>query len=303
MKQARDLLKTGWLREAGIETVTDGASVVARIGNAGHEADSTQPREFFRSIWLSDVHLGTRGCRAEALADFLKQHRCERLFLVGDIIDGWRLKARMLWPQTHTDVIRRVLTKARRGCEVIYVTGNHDEFLRRYGALELGNIRLCDHAEHRTADGRRLLIVHGDQYDAVVQGHKWLAFMGDKGYALLLELNRWFNRFREHFGMGYWSLSAHVKHKVKKAVSYISEFESAVAWDCRRNGYDGVVCGHIHHAEIRDIGGVVYYNCGDWVESCTALVEHHDGRMELRHWTGMESRGNREAVAATGDTA
>lgn len=297
------MLTTGWLREAGIDTIADNASVVTRIGHAGHETDATQPRESFRSIWLSDVHLGTRGCRAEALADFLKQHRCERLFLVGDIIDGWRLKARMLWPQTHTDVIRRVLTKARRGCEVIYVTGNHDEFLRRYGALELGNIRLCDHAEHRTADGRRLLIIHGDQYDAVVQGHKWLAFLGDKGYSLLLELNRWFNRFREHFGMGYWSLSAHVKHKVKKAVSYISEFESAVAWDCRRNGYDGVVCGHIHHAEIRDMGGVTYYNCGDWVESCTALVEHHDGRMELRHWTGAEPAGRHEVVTAAGDTA
>lgn len=253
--------------------------------------------ESLRSIWLSDVHLGTRGCRAEALADFLKHHRCDQLFLVGDIVDGWRLKTRMYWPQTHSNVIRRVLTKARRGCRVVYVTGNHDEFLRRYSRLELGNIILCDSAEHVTADGRRLLVIHGDQYDAVVQAHKWLAFLGDKGYELLLILNRWFNRFRERFGFGYWSLSAAVKHRVKKAVSYISDFEDAVAWDCRRRGFDGVVCGHIHHAEIRDFDGVTYYNCGDWVESCTALVEHHDGTIELRRWLTIDHADNREAAA------
>jgi len=203
----------------------------------------------------------------------------------------------MYWPQTHSNVIRRVLTKARRGCRVVYVTGNHDEFLRRYSRLELGNILLCDSAEHVTADGRRLLVIHGDQYDAVVQGHRWLAFLGDKGYEFLLVLNRWFNRFRERFGFGYWSLSAAVKHRVKKAVSYISDFEDAVAWDCRRRGFDGVVCGHIHHAEIRDFDGVGYYNCGDWVESCTALVEHHDGRIELRRWLTIGHADNLDTVA------
>jgi len=259
--------------------------------------DGDHSPESLRTIWVSDAHLGTRGCRAEALADFLKHHRCDNLFLVGDIVDGWRLKAKMYWPQAHSNVIRRVLTKAKRGCRVVYVTGNHDEFLRRYSNLELGNIVLCDSAEHVTAEGRRLLVIHGDQYDAVVQGHKWLAFLGDKGYEILLVLNRWFNRFRERFGFGYWSLSAAVKHRVKKAVNFISDFEDAVAWDCRRRGFDGVVCGHIHHAEIRDFGGVTYYNCGDWVESCTALVEHHDGRIELRRWLTIGHPETREAAA------
>jgi len=259
--------------------------------------DSEAPRERFRTIWLSDLHLGTRGARADALADFLKHHQCERLYLVGDVIDGWRLKSRMYWPQAHSNVLRRVLTKAKRGCRVFYVTGNHDEFLRRYSHLELGNITLCDETTHATPDGRRLLVIHGDQYDAVVQGHKWLAFLGDKGYEFLLWLNRWFNRFRERFGYGYWSLSAHVKQRVKRAVSYISDFEDAVAWDCRCRGFHGVVCGHIHHAEIRDIGAVTYYNCGDWVESCTALVEHFDGRIELRRWLEIGHAENREPAA------
>lgn len=250
-------------------------------------------REHVRSIWISDTHLGTRGVRAEALADFLKQHECEHLYLVGDVIDGWRLKSRLYWPQAHTNVIRRVLTKAKRGCRVVVVTGNHDEFLRRYSPVELGNITLCDEAEHRTVDGRRLRVIHGDQYDSVVQGHRWVAFLGDRGYQLLLWLNRWLNRFRETFGYGYWSLSAHVKYKVKRAVSYISSFEDAVAWDCRRRGFDGVVCGHIHHAEIRRLGAVTYYNCGDWVESCTALVELADGRIELRRWLAVGHEDNR----------
>jgi UDP-2,3-diacylglucosamine pyrophosphatase LpxH len=252
-----------------------------------------------RAIWISDVHLGTRGAHAEALAAFLKQYECDELYLVGDIIDGWRLRARLFWPQTHTDVIRRILTKARRGTRVQLVTGNHDEFLRRYSHLVLGNITLCDQAEHVTADGRRLMIVHGDQYDSVVQCQKWLAFLGDKGYTLLLWANRWFNRFRATFGYGYWSLSAHVKQRVKGAVSYISRFEDAVAWDCRRHGFDGVVCGHIHHAEIRELDGATYYNCGDWVESCTALVELDDGRIELRYWAsadvGDRSTGEEQA--------
>jgi len=292
MNRADDLATAStWWRESPLASLAnDTAHHADPLDEAGAEQNS------FRTIWLSDVHLGTRGCRAEALADFLKHHRCERLFLVGDIVDGWRMKARMYWPQAHNNVIRRVLTKARRGCRVVYVTGNHDEFLRRYSRLELGNILLCDSADHVTADGRRLLVIHGDQYDAVVQGHKWLAFLGDKGYEFLLVLNRWFNRFRERFGFGYWSLSAAVKHRVKKAVNYISDFEDTVAWDCRRQGFDGVVCGHIHHAEIRDFNDVTYYNCGDWVESCTALVEHHDGRIELRRWLAIGHADNRETA-------
>lgn len=262
-----------------------------------HRVDHSGGREKVRSIWISDLHLGTRGCRAEALIDFLKHHDCDHLYLVGDIIDGWRLKARLFWPQSHTNVIRRVLTKAKRGARVVLITGNHDEFLRRYTSLELGNITVCDETEHRTADGRRLLIIHGDQYDGVVQGHRWLAFLGDKGYELLLWANRWFNRFRERFGYGYWSLSAHVKQRVKSAVNFICEFENAVAWDCRRRGFEGVICGHIHHAEIRDVDDITYHNCGDWVESCTALVEHFDGRIEVRRWLTVDHASERAETA------
>ncbi|MDZ7747992.1 MAG: UDP-2,3-diacylglucosamine diphosphatase [Halofilum sp. (in: g-proteobacteria)] len=291
------------LREAA---ASDQPDPIATPRRPARGAPATTAREAsragLRAVWISDLHLGTPGARAEALSDFLKHHRCERLYLVGDVIDGWRLRSRIYWPQAHTDVIRRVLTKARRGCRVYLVTGNHDEFLRRYGEIELGNITLCDRTEHLAADGRRLLVIHGDQYDSVVQGHRWLAFLGDRGYELLLWFNRWFNRFRETFGYGYWSLSAHVKRRVKKAVSYISRFEDAVAWDCRRRGFHGVVCGHIHHAEIRDIGGVTYYNCGDWVESCTALVEHHDGRMEIRRWATI-GHGDPSPTTAVEDSA
>lgn len=263
-------------------------SVTPTRSAQGPAAKQNAPRESsphrVRSLWISDVHLGTKGCQAEVLLQFLKQYDCERLYLVGDIIDGWRLRSRIFWPQHHTDVIRRVLTKAKRGCEVIVVTGNHDEFLRRYTDVEMGNVTICDEAEHQRVNGEKLLIIHGDQYDGIVTGHRWLAFLGDKGYAFLLVLNRWVNRFRERFNYPYWSLSAHVKHKVKRAVNFIYDFEHAVAWDCRRRGFAGVVCGHIHHAEIRDIDGITYYNAGDWVESCTALIEHHDGRIELCHW-------------------
>lgn len=258
------------------------------------------PRQRYRSIWISDLHLGTRGCRAPALIDFLKQHDCEYLYLVGDIIDGWRLKSRIHWPQAHTNVIRRILTRAKRGTRVVLITGNHDEFLRRYSNIEFGNIRICDEAEHRTADGRRLLVIHGDQYDAVVKCHKWLAFLGDRGYALLLFVNHWFNRFRERFGYPYWSLSAHIKHRVKLAVNHIGEFEQAVTWDCRRRGLDGVICGHIHHAEIRRLDEITYYNCGDWVETCSALVEHHDGRIELLRWLDIGHEENHEHALESG---
>lgn len=260
--------------------------------NQTEERVARTPRRV-RTIWLSDIHLGTKGCRAEALIEFLKQYDCEQLYLVGDIVDGWRLRSRIFWPQEHTNVIRRILTKAKRGCRVVLITGNHDEFLRKYTDLDLGNIRICDEAEHRTADGRRLLIIHGDQYDGIVQAHRWLAFLGDHGYRLLLVVNRWVNRFRERFNYPYWSLSAHVKHRVKRAVNFIYEFEHAVAWDCRRRGFAGVVCGHIHHAEVREVDQVTYYNCGDWVESCTALIEHNDGEMELCHWLTVDHEHNR----------
>ncbi len=235
----------------------------------------------YRSIFLSDIHLGTKGCKAEFLADFLKRHTCERLYLVGDIIDGWRLKSSFYWPQSHTNVMRRFLTLAKRGTQIIFITGNHDEFLRRYSNLALGNIQLLDAAVHETADGKKMLVVHGDQYDVVTRYHRWLAFLGDQGYEALLALNAVFNRWRLRYGYGYWSLSAWVKRKVKKAVSFISEFETSVAHHCQQQGYDGVICGHIHHAEIATLGNVRYMNCGDWVESCTALVEDAQGQFQI----------------------
>jgi len=238
----------------------------------------------YRTIFLSDIHLGTKGCQADRLLDFLKEHTCDELYLVGDIIDGWRMKSSIYWPQSHSNVLRRFLTLTKRGTRLVYVTGNHDEFLRRYSDLAIGNIELVDEAVHETADGRRLLVVHGDEYDVITRYHRWVAWLGDLGYTLMLELNRHFNALRSRFGYGYWSLSAWVKHRVKRAVSFISEFEEAVAHHCRKQGYDGVVCGHIHHAEIRDLEGVRYLNCGDWVESCTALVEDERGEFQILDW-------------------
>ncbi|MGA0838501.1 MAG: UDP-2,3-diacylglucosamine diphosphatase [Pseudomonadales bacterium] len=257
------------------------------------EAFRNEPeKSHFRAIFLSDIHLGTRGCQAERLLNFLKRHSCDELYLVGDIIDGWRLRSQLYWPQSHSNVVRRFLTLAKRGTRVVFVTGNHDEFLRKYADLTLGNLELVDRAVHRTADGQQLLVVHGDEFDVVTRYHRWIAFLGDVGYNLLLELNRCFNRLRVRFGYGYWSLSAWVKQRVKRAVSYIGEYEDALVHQCRREGFDGVVCGHIHHAEIRDLDGVRYMNCGDWVESCTALVEDKNGRFCILDWSAEHDLGS-----------
>lgn len=255
-------------------------------------AENHQNQQSYRSIFISDVHLGSRGAKADYLSHFLKYNQCEKLYLVGDIIDGWRLKKRIFWPQEHTNVLRRILTKSKRGTDVVYVTGNHDEFLRRYSGVDLGNIELCDQAEHFTARGERLLVIHGDKYDSVIQTRKWLAILGDWGYETLVVANRYFNRVRRRFGMGYWSLSAYIKHRVKSAVSFITAFEEAVVKDCKKKGYSGVVCGHIHHPEIREIQGVDYYNCGDWVESCTAIVETLDGELKLLQWIEIDHHNN-----------
>jgi len=252
----------------------------------------------YRTIFLSDIHLGTKGCQAERLASFLKHHTCDRLYLVGDIVDGWRMRSSIYWPQAHINVLRRFLTLAKRGTEVIYVTGNHDEFLRKYSPLTLGNLQLVDEAVHVTADQRRLFVVHGDEYDVVTRYHRWVAFLGDAGYTLLLALNRHLNGLRSRFGYGYWSLSAWIKYRVKRAVSYIGEFEQALAHQCRKEGYDGVICGHIHHAEIRDVDGITYLNCGDWVESCTALVEDARGEFRIVHWNEALDADNVVALPA-----
>ena len=238
-------------------------------------------RTRYRTIWLSDTHLGTRGCQAQALLDFLDSHECDYLYLVGDIIDFWRLKRAPHWTQLHSDVIRTVLTKARAGTVVTLVPGNHDEYLRRFCDLQLGNIMVTEEAIHRTVDGRLLLVLHGDRFDGITRCHRWLALSGDVGYDALLVLNRWFNRGRRLLRLPYWSLSAYVKGKVKRAVNFITAFETALAHEAQRRNLHGVVCGHIHHAEIREIQGILYCNTGDWVESCTALAERADGALEL----------------------
>ncbi|MEY4249494.1 MAG: hypothetical protein RJA87_1127 [Pseudomonadota bacterium] len=243
----------------------------------------------FKSVFISDVHLGTRGCQAELLLDFIRSMECERLYLIGDIIDGWKLKGGWHWPQAHNDVVQKVLRMARKGTAVIYVPGNHDEVARDYCGVHFGGVVIARDAIHTTVDGRTFLVTHGDEFDGVVQHAKWLAFLGDWSYRTILMLNTLFNHARRKMGFGYWSLSAFLKGKVKNALQFIENFEGAVADEARRRGVDGVICGHIHKAEMRDIDGITYINDGDWVESCTALVEHMDGRLELLEWAKMRS--------------
>jgi UDP-2,3-diacylglucosamine pyrophosphatase LpxH len=247
---------------------------------------SVGARHTYRTVFISDTHLGTRGCRSDFLADFLRRVSCEKVFLVGDIIDGWRLRKSWYWDEAHDDILRLLLRHAQHGTEVTYIPGNHDEMFRPWLTIELDicGIRLRREAEHKTADGKRLLIMHGDEFDSVVRYAKFLALLGDWAYTAALVVNRWFNDIRRRLGYPYWSLSAWLKRQVKEAVKAIDRFENALVGEARRRGFDGVVCGHIHHAEIRDVDGILYLNGGDWVESCTALVEHHDGRLELIDW-------------------
>jgi UDP-2,3-diacylglucosamine pyrophosphatase LpxH len=251
--------------------------------------DDDAPVRRYRTVFLSDIHLGTRGCQAELLLDFIRHLECETLYLIGDIVDGWRLKGGWYWPQSHNDVVQKILRMARKGTQVIYVPGNHDEFARDYCGDQFGGVQVMRDTIHETADGKRLLIVHGDEFDGVIRYAKWLSLLGDWAYAIVLKLNTWFNRVRRRLGFGYWSLSAYLKGKVKNAVQFIADFEAAVAQEARRRGVDGVVCGHIHKADIRDIEGVLYANDGDWVESCTALVEHLDGKLEIIEWAKQRS--------------
>ena len=240
----------------------------------------------YRTVFLSDTHLGTRGCRSDFLAHFLGSFTCENMFLVGDIIDGWRLRTSWYWDEMHDEVVRLLLRHAAGGARVLYIPGNHDEMLRPWLSmgLELGGVRFADEAVHETRTGQRLLIIHGDQFDSVVRHARFMALLGDKAYVASLNLNRWFNVARRRLGYPYWSLSQWAKRQVKEAVKAVDRFETALTSEARRRGLDGVVCGHIHHAEMRTIDGTLYLNTGDWVESCTALVEHHDGRLELIDW-------------------
>lgn len=238
----------------------------------------------YRAIFISDVHLGFSGCSAEYLLDFLRSTRCDYLYLVGDIIDVWQMKKKLFWPQAHNDVIRTLLGKAKHGTKIIYIPGNHDELMRDLEGTVLGNLEIHDQYIHVTRDGRRFLVLHGDQFDGVVMNSKALALIGSTLYEILLKANLAVNYVRRRLGFSYWSLANVLKQKVKGAISYISNYETVLAHAARKQGVDGIISGHIHRAEISHIEEIIYCNCGDWVESCTALVERHDGTVELLHW-------------------
>ncbi|MGQ4273095.1 UDP-2,3-diacylglucosamine diphosphatase [Terrihabitans sp. B22-R8] len=242
-----------------------------------------QPRRF-RTLFISDVHLGTKGCQAELLLDFMRYHDADTIYLVGDIVDGWRLKQSWYWPQAHNDVVQKLLRKGRHGARLVYIPGNHDEFLRNYYGSHFGGIEVAETAIHEAADGKKYLVIHGDMFDMVVRHARWLALLGDWAYVTALGINTYINIVRRRLGLTYWSLSAWAKLKVKNAVNYISEFEDALSGEAARVGAQGVICGHIHHAAMRDIGGITYLNTGDWVESCTALAESDDGSFEIIKW-------------------
>ena len=255
----------------------------------------------YRAIWISDIHLGTSGCKADFLLDFLRVNESDQLYLVGDIVDGWQLKRGWYWKQSHNDVVQKVLRKARKGTKVTYIVGNHDEVLREFLGLRFGEILIENEAVHELRDGRRLWVTHGDLFDGVIQYAKWLAYLGDTAYTMALKVNDHFNYLRHKMGMSYWSLSQYLKHRVKNAISFITAFEEALTTEARRRGYDGVVCGHIHRPEIREIDGTLYCNDGDWVESLSALVETHEGELKLVYWAHRrfekELKSKKEAKA------
>ena len=244
----------------------------------------------FRTLFISDIHLGTRASQAEAFLDFLSVHDASVIYLVGDIIDFWRVRRGAVWPQSHNDVLQKLLRKVRKGAKIYFIPGNHDEALRPYCGASFGGIELHRDIMHVTASGRRFLVMHGDEFDVVVRYAKWLAFLGDRSYEFALWCNHPINWMRRRFGFGYWSLSAYLKLRVKSAVNFIGEFEHAIAQEARRRNADGVICGHIHHAADRMIDGIRYVNCGDWVESCTAIAEDHSGQLSLIRWRSGELR-------------
>jgi UDP-2,3-diacylglucosamine pyrophosphatase LpxH len=250
------------------------------LGASLKDADNPASRKF-RTLFISDVHLGTRGCQADLFLNFLRDHDADTIYLVGDIVDGWRMRSSWYWPQSHNDVVQKLLRKARKGTRIIYIPGNHDEFLRDYCGTHFGGIEVMETAVHEAADGKKFLVLHGDVFDVIVRNARWLAYFGDWAYDFAIFANRYFNFIRRKLGFPYWSLSKWAKHKVKNAVNFIGEFEQAVALEARKQNVEGVICGHIHHATIHELYGTRYMNCGDWVESCTALAEHRDGSFEL----------------------
>jgi UDP-2,3-diacylglucosamine pyrophosphatase LpxH len=247
------------------------------------ELDGHEVRKV-RTLFLSDVHLGSKASKVDFLLDFLRVHEAETIILVGDIVDGWRLKRSWYWPQNCNDVVQKLLRKGRKGARIVYVPGNHDDFLREFPGVHFGGIEVAQNMIHEAADGKRYLVLHGDEFDVVVRNARFIAHLGDWAYDAAIALNVWIARARRALGLPYWSFSAWAKLQVKRAVNFIGEFQRVVADEARRHEVDGVICGHIHHAVIEDIDGVTYINTGDWVESCTAVLEHFDGTMELVRW-------------------
>lgn len=244
----------------------------------------------YRTIWISDLHIGSTQCQADVLLDFLKHNDSETLYLVGDIIDFWSLSKKMYWPRDHNTVIQKILRKARHGTQIFYIPGNHDENVRDYDHYVFGDIEVRNSAIHTTAEGKRFLVVHGDEYDAIARHHQWVAKVGSVGYDWLIEINRFLRPIRRWIGFqSQFSLAAYIKYKVKNVVQFISDYEENIVHTLRHEGLDGVICGHIHHAEIKTIDQFLYVNTGDFVESCTAIVEHHDGRLELINWLDRSS--------------
>jgi len=250
----------------------------------------------YRSVFISDVHLGTQACQAEEFLKFLKSFECEKLYLVGDIIDGWEMHKRMYWPQAHNDVIQKLLRKSRKGTEIYYIPGNHDEFLRSFGMQLLGNVNLVPDTVHISPSGKTYLVIHGDQFDVVVRNAKWLAHVGSWAYDVAISLNIVINKTRQLLGLPYWSLSAWAKYKVKSAVNFIGNYEKSLTEFAKSKNVDGIICGHIHHANICDMNGIKYMNCGDWVESCTAIVEHYDGRFELLRYHNESKKADKQTL-------
>lgn len=260
---------------------------------------SEQKPKDYKAIFISDIHLGSKACQAKLLLDFLKHNDSQKLYLVGDIVDGWRLKRKWYWPQSHNDVVQKILRKARKGTEIIYVPGNHDEGLRHYIGTHFGSIEVRNTDIYEAVNGNKYLVLHGDNFDNVMLYARWVAYLGDYAYDFVLSLNNVFNGLRRLMGLRYWSLSSYLKIKVKNAVQFISEYEHAIANEAQKAGVQGVICGHIHHAQMKQYGDIIYMNDGDWVESCTALVEHLDGTWEIVFWADIVAQ--RQTISENSD--
>lgn len=239
---------------------------------------------FYRSVWISDVHLCSKDAQVEMLHSFISSIKCDYLYLVGDIIDVWALRKKWYWPAMYNELVHKLLKRSRKGAKVIFIPGNHDEFFRDFIGYRFGDVRIAANALHQTADGRRFLVLHGDEFDAVVRCRPWLTHLGDRAYQQLVALNRLVNTVRRWMGKPYWSLSGAIKRRVKQAVKYLNDFEDILVEEAKRQCVDGIICGHIHQPALRELQGVVYCNTGDWIEHCTALVEHPDGRLEIVWW-------------------